>query len=132
MSHQNVEVARKAIVAWNAGDMDRLRELYDQDAVMHYRAADWPEPGPFLGRDAIMRQFSWLRDTWDADSLDLVGDPLAAGDRVVVRAVWRAAGRGPDTDMEIAWVYTLRNGLIVSAEFFQAHTEALEAAGLQK
>ena len=131
MSHQNVEVARKAIMAWNAGHMDRLRELYDPDAVMRYAASNWPEPGPFLGRDAIMRQFSWLRDTWDADSLDLVGDPLPAGNRVVVRAIWRAAGRGPDTDMEIAWVYTLRRGLIVSAEFFQAHAEALEAAGLR-
>jgi hypothetical protein len=49
-----------------------------------------------------------------------------------VRAIWRAAGRGPDTDLEIAWVYTLRRGLIVSAEFFQDHAEALEAAGLQQ
>ena len=102
MPDQNVELAREAIAAWNAGDMDRLRELYDPDAVMRYAAPDWAEPGPFRGRDAIMRQFSWLRDTWDADSLDLVGAPLAAGDRVVVRAIWRAAGRGPDTDMEIA------------------------------
>jgi hypothetical protein len=34
--------------------------------------------------------------------------------------------------MEIAWIYTLRRGLIVSAEFFQDHAEALEAAGLQQ
>ena len=132
MSHENVEVAREAIRAWNAGDMDRLRERYDPDAVMRYAVSEWAEAGPFRGRDAIMRQFSWLRDTWDADSLDLVGDPLAAGDRVVVRATWRAAGRGPDLAMELAWVYTLRRGLIVSAEFFQDHAEALEAAGLQQ
>lgn len=132
MPHHSLEVARKAIAAWNAGDMDGLRELYDPDADMRYPAADWPEPGPFLGRDAIMRQFSWLRDTWDVDSLDLVGDPLAAGDRVVVRAIWRAAGHGPDTDFELAWVYTVRRGLIVSIEFFQDHAEALDAAGLQR
>jgi hypothetical protein len=99
---------------------------------MSYAVSEWAEAGPFLGRDAIMRQFSWLRDTWDADALDLVGDPLAAGDRVVVRATWRAAGHGPDLAMELAWVYTLRRGLIVSAEFFQDHAEALEAAGLQR
>lgn len=56
MPQQNVEVAREAIEAWNAGDMGRLRELYDPDAVMRYAVSDWPEPGPFLGRDAIMRQ----------------------------------------------------------------------------
>lgn len=132
MPHHSVEVARKAIAAWNAGDMDGLRELYDPDAVMRYPASNWPEAGPFLGRDAIMRQFNWLRDTYDADSLHLVGDPLSAGDRVVVRAIWRAAGRGPDTDLEVAWVYTVRRGLIVSAEFFQNHAEALDAAGLQR
>jgi ketosteroid isomerase-like protein len=130
MSKQNIDLAREAIEAWNAGDMGRLRELYDPDAVMRYVVSDWPETGPFLGREAIMRQFSWLRDTWDADSLDLVGDPVAVGDVVVVHAVWRTAGRGPGGDMEMAWIYTLRGGLIVSAEFFQDHGEALEAAGL--
>jgi ketosteroid isomerase-like protein len=129
MPQQNVAVAREAIEAWNAGDMGRLRELYDPDAVMRYTVSHWPEPGPFLGRDAIMRQFSWLRDTWDADSLNLVGDPLAAGDRVVVCAIWRTAGRGPRADLEIAWVYTIRGGLIVSVDFFQDHAEALQAAG---
>ena len=39
---------------------------------------------------------------------------------------------GMTGSMEIAWVYTLRRGLIVSAEFFQDHTEALEAAGVQQ
>jgi hypothetical protein len=34
--------------------------------------------------------------------------------------------------MEMAWVYTLSGGLIVSAEFFQDHAEALEAAGLSE
>lgn len=132
MSQQNIDLAREAIEAWNAGDMDRLRELYDPDAVMQYVVSDWPETGPFIGRDAIMRQFRWLRETWDADSLDLVGDPVATGPRVVVHAVWRTAGRGPGGDMEMAWVYTWRGGLIVSAEFFQDHAEALEAAGLSQ
>ena len=29
---------------------------------------DWPEPGPFVGREAVMRQFEQLRETWDADA----------------------------------------------------------------
>jgi ketosteroid isomerase-like protein len=132
MSQQNIDLAREAIEAWNAGDMGRIRELYDADAVMRYVVSDWPESGPFVGRDAIMRQFSWLRETWDADSLDIVGNPVATGSRVLVHAVWRTAGRGPAGDMEIAWVYTLRGGLIVSAEFFQDHAVALEAAGLSE
>jgi ketosteroid isomerase-like protein len=132
MSQENVEVARKAVAAWNAGDMEKLRDLYDPDAVMRYMLTDWPEPGPFHGREAIMRQFSWLRDTWDSDSLDVVGDLLASGDRVVVRAIWRVSGRGPPNTPKLAWVYTVREGLIVSVEFFADHAEALEAAGLRE
>ena len=40
-----------------------------------------------------MRQFKQLRDTWDADTLELISDFIDAGDRVAVRFVWRAGPR---------------------------------------
>jgi ketosteroid isomerase-like protein len=133
MSEKNIEVARQAIDVWNSGNMDRVRDLYDPYAVMIYDpAGNWPEPGPFFGRDAIMRQFHRLRDALDSDSLDLIGDPVAVGDRVVVHAIWRGAGRGPQIEQEMAWIYIVHGGLIVRAEFFADHSKALEAAGLQE
>ena len=133
MSEENVEVARQAIDAWNSRDMDRLRDLYDPYAVMILDpAGNWPEPGPFLGREAIMRQFYWLRDTFDSDVLDLVDDPRAVGDRVVVHAAWRGAGSGPHLDMESTWIYTVHGGLIVRIQFFIDYGAALEAAGLSE
>jgi hypothetical protein len=132
MSQGSIEVARAAIEAWNAGDMERLCELYDPDAVVRYHVPDWVEAGPFLGRDAIMRQFRWLREAWDRDSLRIVGDLLAVGDRVVVHATWRGAGHGPEGAMEMAWVYTVRKGLIARADFFREHAEALAAVGLSE
>src|SRR4051794_33516963 len=67
MSQENVETVRAGIEAWNADDMDALVELYDPDAIM--RAPDgWPEPGPFVGRDAVLHQFKQLRATWSADT----------------------------------------------------------------
>jgi ketosteroid isomerase-like protein len=46
MSQENVEIVRRAYAAWNAGDMEALRELYDPDVIM--RAIEgWPEPGPY-------------------------------------------------------------------------------------
>jgi hypothetical protein len=49
MSQENVEVVQAALAAWNAGEMDALRELYDPGAIV--RAPEgWPEPGPFVGR----------------------------------------------------------------------------------
>ena len=56
MSQENVEIVRAAFEAWNAGDMDALRELYDPDVIVR-TPEGWPEPGPFVGREAVMRQF---------------------------------------------------------------------------
>ena len=67
MSQENVEVVRATFEAWNAGDMDAFRELHDPDVIMR-TAGGWPEPGPFVGREAVMRQFEQLRETWDADA----------------------------------------------------------------
>src|SRR4029450_5421415 len=45
MSQANVKVAQGVFDAWNAGDMDALRELYDPDVILR-TVEDWPEPGP--------------------------------------------------------------------------------------
>ena len=37
MSQENVEIVRAAYEAWNSGDMDAVRELYDPDVVMRDR-----------------------------------------------------------------------------------------------
>ena len=95
MSEENVEVVRRGFEAWNAGDMEGVRGTYDPDAVMRYHG-DFPEPGPFVGRHAIMRQFDRLRDALDErDALVFVGDFLDAGDRVVSRFAWGGRATAP-------------------------------------
>ena len=129
MSQENVEIARAAFMAWNAGDMEALRELYDLDVFMR-PPEGWPESGPFVGREAVMRQWEQQRDTWDADELVPVSDFIDAADRVVVRFVWRGAGYGPEADLEMTNVFTFRKGRCVYQEFFWDHAEALEILGL--
>ena len=129
MSQENVEIVRKAFEAWNAGDMDAFREFYDPDIIVR-PPEGWPEPGPFVGREAVMGQWEQLRETWDADEVEPIGDFVDAADRVVVRQAWRGAGHGPSLNMEMTNVFMVRNGRIVYQEFFWDHTEALEAAGL--
>jgi ketosteroid isomerase-like protein len=60
MSQENVEMVRTYLKLWNAGDMEGVRELYDPDAVME-AMPDWPEPGPFIGRDAVMQELNHVR-----------------------------------------------------------------------
>ena len=131
MSQENVEIAKAAIEAWNAGDMDAFRELYDPDIIMR-PPERWPEPGPFVGREAVMREWEQTRETWDNDIVEPISDFIDAGDRVVVRHVWRGVGKGPESNIETTNVWTIRKGRIYYQEFFWDHDEALEAVGLSE
>ena len=79
-----------------------------------------------------MRFIQQLRDTWDADALEVISDYADVGDRVAVRFVWHGAGQRPDADLEMTGVYTVREGQIFGLEFFWDHAEALEAVGLSE
>jgi ketosteroid isomerase-like protein len=129
MSRESVEVVRTYVKVWNAGDMESVRELYDPDAVMEV-APDWPETGPFVGRDAVMQHLNQARAAFDSDSLEVVSDLIAVGDRVIARVGWHGLGRGPQSEMEWTTVFTICDGRILTAHYFWDHAEALEAAGL--
>jgi ketosteroid isomerase-like protein len=131
MSEENVEVLRAAAQAWNEGDMDAFRELHDPDVIVR-PANNWPEPGPYTGREAAMSFFEQLRETFDADTVELTGGFSHAADRVINRWIWHAKGHGPDSDMEVTSISTVRNGKIREIEYFWDHDEALKAAGLSE
>ena len=130
MSEENLEIARNAINAWNAGAMDALRALYSPDAV-YVTPPDWIG-GSYVGRDAVMEQFRELRDVWPDDSSFGRPEFWDGGDYVVVQIPFHSATRGLALSTEVAWVYTMRDELIVRLEFFHSSEEALEAAGLSE
>jgi ketosteroid isomerase-like protein len=105
--------------------------VYDRDVIV--RAPEgWPEPGPFVGREAVMRECEHIREAWNADVVEPISDFIDAADRVVVRQIWRGAGHGPEANLEMTNVVTVRKGRIVYQEFFWDPAEALEAAGLRE
>ena len=79
-----------------------------------------------------MQSFAQLRDAWDADTLEATGEFVDIADHVVVRIVWRAVGHGPDLEMRVTHIYTVRNSRIFGMESFWAHAEALKAVGLEE
>jgi ketosteroid isomerase-like protein len=129
MSEENVEVVKAVFAAWNSEDTDALRDLYDPDVIVR-APQGWPEPGPFVGREAVMRQWEQQREGWNAEALEPISEFVDAGDRVAIRFIWHAAGRGPEAALELTSINTVRKGKLVSQEFFWDHAEALEAMGL--
>ncbi|MGH2976149.1 MAG: nuclear transport factor 2 family protein, partial [Solirubrobacterales bacterium] len=92
----------------------------------------WPEPGPYAGREAVMRQVEQLRETWDTDTFQLISDLVDVRDRVAVRLIWHGAGHGPESNIELTGIYTVRKGRIVAIEVFWDHAEALQILGLSE
>jgi ketosteroid isomerase-like protein len=131
VSQENVEIVRRWIEAWNAGDTDAWSALIPPNVVWRVMP-DWPEQGPFVGRDAVLRQIRQLRESWDSDAVVPVGDLIDAGDQVVMRFIWRGVGRGPESNMEMTCIYTVREDRIMGFEYFWNHAEALKAVGMEE
>ena len=87
---------------WKRGTRGQGYDSRDAGPRCHLRTVEnWPEPGPCVGREAVMRFFEHIRDTWDADVGEPITDFSTAADRVAVGIVWRGAGHGPESNMEL-------------------------------
>jgi ketosteroid isomerase-like protein len=129
---ENVEIVRANFETWNEGRMDDFRDLFDPDVAVMRFIEGWPEPGPVLGRDAVMAFYEELRKTWDDTAAEPMGEFLESGGQVAVRVLWRALTQGQEVGLEVTIVYAVRNRKIVRIEFFRDHAEALEAVGLSE
>jgi hypothetical protein len=88
--------------------------------------------GPYIGREAAIRQFEQNRETFDNDRLEPVTDFIGIGERVVVRTIWCGEGQGPESALEWTVTLTVRKGNIVNIDYFWDHAEALAAVGLSE
>ena len=86
---------RSGFEAWNAGDIDAVRRVYDADVIMRYPEG-WPESGPFVGLKAVLGQWEQNRKAFDANALEPIGDFVDVADRVAGRFIWLGVGHGPD------------------------------------
>ena len=126
-----MEIAKRGVDAFNRGDMEAVRETLDPDVAFGRELEGFPEPGPIVGRDAVMRQWERVREPFgDAVTLEPVSI-IDAGDRVVARQIAHAVGRGPAVHHEFTTVSTFRSGRIVLVDYFWDYAEALKAVGLQ-
>lgn len=131
MSQANVEIVKAGLDAFSAGDMATWGSFLAPDVIWRV-TPDWPEPGPYVGREAVLRQVRQLRETSESNIAEPVSDFVHKGDHVAVRFVWRGRGHGPDFDIEMTCLNTVREGKITDFEFFWNHEEALKAMGIEE
>ena len=130
MSQENVEVATRAIDAFNGTDVDAFAALTSPDF-------EWSpsmvaiEGETYRGRDGIDKYFGSLGNSWEKFhiSRDRFRD---AGDVVVMlgRLEGLGKGSGVPVDSSLGMVFDFRGGAISRIRSYLDHAEALRAAGL--
>jgi ketosteroid isomerase-like protein len=136
MSRENMEIARRAIDAWDRDDLDAFLAELDPEAVWHTAIEGSAEGDDMVyrGHDGVRRVWKDYRgevfsriELWDTELTDL-------GDSVLRLGHLRVTGRasGVEMESEFAQHFVIRDGLIVSSRDYLSHAEALEAAGLSE
>lgn len=132
MSQENVEVVKRFVEAWNAGDLDAAVAWIGRDCVATF-PPEVPEPGPFVGRDAIRGWAEQFRGAWDTMAIQ-IAEIQEQADNVI--CFLHISYRGKRSDIEVdsrdAHVFSIRDGVIVRWRNFNDRAEALEAAGLRE
>lgn len=114
---------------YNRHDFDAMEEMYHPDAVVDYSHV-FPGERPRRGRREMRRAWDDWWEVWDGIRMDPV-EVLAVGDdRHVVVVELGARGRhsGADVAQRMAFLYTVRDGLIARADLFPDRETALAAA----
>jgi len=135
MSEENVEIARRAIDAWNRDDLDAFLAEIHPDVVWHtaIEGTVEGEDTEFRGHDGVRQVWKNYRgevfgrmEAWGTEVLDLGGDSVLRLGHL--RVIGRTSGM--EMESEFAQHMVIRHGEIVASRDYLSHAEALEAAGL--
>jgi ketosteroid isomerase-like protein len=131
MSQENVEIVKRMLAHFHAGDANAALACFSEDVVAE--AAGRPDVTGGRGREALTKLIgSWVA-AWEdwSEEIDEVRD---LGDWVMVIATQRghAKAAGIDTELQYATLYELRNGEISQMGLYDGPAQALEAAGLSE
>jgi ketosteroid isomerase-like protein len=131
MSQENVEVVRRSFDAWNRWDLEAVRRVYAEDAMVEAGITGFGRT--FKGEDPIGRWAAEIRETW-AEVRWEVDRIFEADDAVVSFYRGIAVGResGVEVVRDLTGVYWFHDGLIVSERVYLDREEALKAAGLRE
>jgi ketosteroid isomerase-like protein len=106
--HDNIGRMRDALEAFNRGDLDAYRKLFDEEVVWFVRGTH-PMAGAYRGIDALFDYFARARQVTGGslriDPIDIVADDRHAGVVARVRAS-RDDDRTLDIEMTEAFTFT--------------------------
>jgi ketosteroid isomerase-like protein len=134
MSQENVEVVRRWLAAWTAGDAETMAALCHDDVEFVALMAEAFGEEAYRGKDVWQSYFNRLRETWeewrieDLEILEGKNERLVA----VLRLVARGKGSGALVHHRVGMTVRLRDGTLWRMRTYPDPRDALEAVGLSE
>ena len=131
MSEANLELARRAFDAFDAGDLDALVALCHPEFELRTSGV-YPGLKPVYRGPQGLREFwrDWA-ELWEELVLE-VEDLQAEDDRVLALVTFRARGReGIEVRRPAANLSVVRDGLVLRQSMYGSWEEGRQAAGLE-
>ena len=130
MSQTNVDVVRRIFQHWEAGDFGGALAMFDDELVTR-RLAPLPDSETWYGHEGLRdAAIAWF-ENFGAYSLK-AEEYIDAGEHVVVRVLEEGRGLGSGASVAGAFphVFGLRDGRVITLDFYATHQQAYEAVGL--
>jgi ketosteroid isomerase-like protein len=131
VSKENVEIMRRAVEAYNRGDLDAAVADVGADVEFMPSGALPGQTETVQGREGYKRFLGWVADEF-SDAHAEAAEIRDAGDRVLLELT--LSGRGRQSGVPASWtlwqVWTLEEGKFVQGRAFSSKDQALKAAGL--
>ena len=131
MSQENVEIVRRAVEAFDRGELPRILALTHADFVAEVPPDVSAEPDTYRGHDGIRRYISSFQEAMN--EIHFEGERFwDAGENVVVALRLTARGRQTAIPVEqrTTGVWTVRAGRLLRIRAYASREEALAAVGL--
>jgi ketosteroid isomerase-like protein len=126
---RNVALAKRAVEAYQRGDLDAFLDLMDPDFEV-FNSPEMPNAGTFRGHEGYLRWIGEWLDAWEYFKLD-PQEYVPVGERHVLirqRQYGKGKGSGVEVDMEVWYMAEFRDGVGVRMHLYPTREQALEVA----
>jgi ketosteroid isomerase-like protein len=133
VSQENVELHRRAGVAYNAHDVEAFIAYFDPSVEMHSAFAAFGGD-VYHGHDGMREYFRDLEDAWGDEIRGEVEAYFDLGEHTLAFYVLHGRGRhsGAEVAMPLAHVIRWRDGLVVYFKVYAHREDALSDLGISE
>ena len=132
VSQENVDLVREGYERFATGDIDGWLESLDPQIELD-ASRRHIDPGIFRGHDGIREFLNRQSEVWSGQRIE-PEEYIDVGDSVVVPIRFVSTGRGSGIEVvaRAAWVWDIRDGVVLRGTVYQSKADALDAVRLRK